>query len=105
MKDENRMCDNHTYHCAICGKTYYSVQERMNCEMACLKAQKEAEAKAAAEKKKKEQEARKTEVDEALKNFTKLAESYSKDYGSYVIDGSLIPNTLWPNKLWHHFFF
>lgn len=109
MKDENRMCDNHTYHCAICGKTYYSVQERMNCEMKCLKAQKEAEEKAALEQKNKEQARRKAEVDEAFKNLLKLHDAYVKDYGYYEFDFEEERRTIslpcWPSKIWHSFFF
>lgn len=102
-KEENKIYNKPAYKCGICGNVHDSVQGRMNCEMACLKKQHEEEKKAAEAKKRAEQTARKAEVDEALKKFTKLAEAYIKDYGSYEYDGESISNMLWPNKLWHHF--
>lgn len=104
-KEENKIYNKPAYKCGICGNVHDSVQERMNCEMTCLKKQQEEEKRAAAEKKKAEQTARKTEVDEALKNFTKLAKAYVKDYGRYKYDGEQIINMFYPNKLGHHFWF
>ena len=103
MKDKN--CDNIQYTCGICGTGYSSVHERAKCEIACVKKAEEEERKAAEAKKKEEQVARKTEVDNALKAFKELVESYTKDYGSYEYEGSTIPSAVWPSKLWHHFWF
>lgn len=104
MKD-NKTCNKPSYTCAICGTEHISIQDRANCEMACLKKLREEEKMAAEAKKKAEKAARKAEVDEALKKFAKLAEAYTKDYGSYECDGEIIPNMFWPNKLWHHFWY
>ena len=106
MKNEqNRIYNKPTYKCGICGSEHESIQQRVSCEMTCLKKQKEDEKRALEAKRKAEQATRKAEVDAALKNFSKLAEAYAKDYGSYEYDGELIPNVLWPSKLWHHFWF
>ena len=103
MKNENKTCNKPTFACGICGAEHTSIQARANCELSCLKKQREDEKKALEAKRRAEQAARKAEVDAALKTFSKLAEAYAKDYGSYECDGELIPNTLWPSKLWHHF--
>lgn len=105
MKNENSMYATPKYKCGVCGEIYDSIKERMNCENTCLKKQAEEERKAAEAKKKAEKDARKAEVDEALKKFTKLAEAYANDYGSYEYDGELIPNVFLSNKLWHHFWY
>lgn len=103
MKNENRNCSKPTYTCGICGSEYESIQQRANCEMSCIRKQKEDEKRALEAKRKAEKTTRKAEVDAALKNFAKLAEAYAKDYGSYEYDGDAIPNMPWPSKLWHHF--
>ena len=114
-KDENKNCTKPQFECGICGKLYDDIQGRVWCETACIKKQKEA-AKAAAEaKKKKEQEARKVELDSAIKYATELLNNYLKDYGSYDyndvlsnMDTSFIKrlcsdNIYYPTKLFHRF--
>lgn len=80
---ENNIYGKLQYKCGICGSVYNSIEERMNCEMACIKKQKEAEKKAVAEKMRKEKEARKKELDAAMKHTAKLLEAWNKDYGIY----------------------
>ena len=41
--EDNKMYVKPQYKCGICGQTYDSVQERMNCEMTCIKKQQEEE--------------------------------------------------------------
>lgn len=110
MKDENKIYTKPQYKCAICGKIYDDVQSRMNCEMSCIKRQKEEEKAAAEAKKKAEKSARCTEVSEALDNAYKLMNDYIKDYGSYQYNGKLkdldsLNLDFFPSKLWHHFWF
>lgn len=109
-KDNNNMYVKPQYKCAICGEIYDDVQDRMNCEMNCIKKQKEEEKAAAEAKKKAEKDARKKEVDEAFENLIKLHGAYVKDYGYYEyecndIDKRTISIPHWPNKFWHHFWF
>ena len=59
MKDENKIYTKPQYKCAICGKIYDDVQSRMNCEMSCIKRQKEEE-----ERLKREEEERKRKEEE-----------------------------------------
>lgn len=82
-KDDKKVYVKSQYTCAICGKIYDEVQERMNCEMKCLKKKQEEEKKTAEAKKKAEKDARKKEVDEAFESFMKLYDAYTKDYGRY----------------------
>lgn len=108
--DDNNMYVKPQYKCAICGEIYDDVQNRMNCEMKCLKKKQEEEKKAAEAKKKAEKDARKKEVDEAFENLIKLHDAYIEDYGYYEyerndIDKSTISMPHWPNKFWHNFWF
>lgn len=98
---ENNIYGKLQYKCGICGSVYNSIEERMNCEMACIKKQKEAEKKAVAEKMRKEKETRKKELDEAIKHTAKLLEAWNKDYGFYrMIDESLTTgDAFWLSKL------
>lgn len=99
-KNENNMYVKPQYKCAICGKIYDDVQDRVNCEMNCIQKQKEEEKAAAEAKKRAEKDMRKKEVDDAFGNLIKLHEAYVKDYGYYEYEFN-IPH--WPNKLWHQF--
>ena len=103
--EENTVGRKVRYKCGICGKSHFSVYDRMNCEMSCVKKQQEEERKAAEEKKAAEQKMRKDAVDEAIKRAAKLQNDYVKDYGSYEYKGELIDNIFLPSKLWHHFVF
>ena len=110
MKEENKMYPKPQYKCAICGEIYDDVQNRMNCEMKCLKKQQEEEKKAAEDKKRAEKDIRQKEVTVALDNAFTLVNKFIEDYGSYKYDGKL--NALearnmdfFPSKLWHHFWF
>ena len=100
---ENQVYCKKAYKCGICDNEYKTVQERMNCEIKCVKKQQEAERKAAEEKKLAEQKLRKEAVDEAIKRASKLQNEYVKDYGHYEYEGEIIPNVFWPTKIWHMF--
>ena len=100
---ESKICVKPIYKCGICDSEYPSVQERMNCEMKCIKKQKDDERKAAEAKKVAEQKLRKEAVDEAIKRAAKLQSEYVKDYGHYEYEGEIVPNIFWPNKIWHLF--
>ena len=99
-----------SYKCAICGEVYNNVQDRMNCEMKCIKKQEEEEKKAAEEKKKAEKNEREQEVNAALDNAYSLVDKYIEDYGSFVYNGKykgleMLNMDFFPSKLWHHFWF
>ena len=108
--EENKVYTKPQYTCALCGRAYDEVQERMNCEMKCIKIKQEKEKKAAEEKKKAEKDARQKEVTAALDNAFTLANKFIKDYGMYRYDGKIKDLNLanmdcFPSKLWHHFWF
>lgn len=110
MTKDNNMYIKQQYKCAICEKIYDDVQSRMNCEMACLKKQYEAEKRAAEEKKKAERDARFKEVNEALDNAYNLVNKYVEDYGSFSYGGKykgldMLNMDYFPAKLWHHFWY
>ena len=110
--NENKKCEKTIYRCAICDSVFESVQDRVACEMKCLKRKEEEELKAAEIKKKAEKDARYKEVTDAINNAVELLDKYVDDYGSYTckdsncasiaraaIDTSII------NKMGHHFWF
>ena len=104
MEDKKNIYCKFTYKCGICGNEFSSVQERMNCEMACVRKQQEEEKAAAEAKKKEEQKTRKAEVDTALENLHRLVSEYVKDYGHYEYsDGGDDTNFYWPTRAWHRF--
>ena len=110
MKENNKSCNNTQYECAVCGKNYDSIQERMKCEMACIKKQEDEEKAAIAAKKKEEKDNRYNEVNTALDNAYALVNKYVEDYGSFKYGGhykglDLLNMDLFPSKLLHHFFF
>lgn len=109
-KEENNIYSKPMYKCAICDKVYESVQERMNCEMKCIKKQQEEEKAAAEAKKKAEKDARQQEVSAALDNVYALVNKYVEDYGSFTYNGKykgldMLNMDFFPSKLWHHFWF
>lgn len=109
MKD-NKMYIKAAYKCGICGTEFESVQDRMNCEMACIAKQKEEEKKAAAAKAKAEKDASQNEVTAALDNAFSLLNKHIEKYGTYQYNGKLneldaLNMDFFPSKLWHHFWF
>ena len=91
------------YKCGICGNTYDSVQQRMNCEMECVKKQKEEEKKAEAEKKQAEKKARKEAVDKAVDVAVRLMADYIRDYGPYEYNENAMNGYMLPSKFWNYF--
>ena len=95
------------YKCEICGQEYESIQDRANCEMACVKKQQEEEKAAIKAKKKAEQEARQNEASAALDNAYALVGKYVEDYGHFTYNGKykgldMLNMDFFPSKLWHH---
>ena len=108
MKEENKVYTKPQYKCALCGKAYDEVHERMKCEMKCIKAKEEEEKKAAAAKKQAEKEERQREVSAALDNAYVLISKFTEDYGAFVYNGKykgldMLNMDFFPSKLWHHF--
>ena len=110
MKDDNKMYTKPQYKCGVCGKIYDSIQERMKCEMACIKKQQDEEKAAIAAKKKEEKDNRYNEVNAALDNAYALINKYIEDYGSFKYGGNykgldILNMDFFPSKLLHHLFF
>ena len=82
-----------TFECAICGKAHTNLEDRINCEMSCLKEQKVLEKKQAEENKQKAKQLAKEKLDEAISElaikyvsvFEQFLE-YNKEYGDYEIE-------------------
>lgn len=74
------------YTCAICGKSYDTIEERVKCETKCLENRKKAEA----ERKKNEAEAKRKDAEKkvyaALDNAEKAIHEYYDDYSSLTLD-------------------
>lgn len=83
IDNEGKVYCKPAYKCGICGKEYTAVQDRMNCEMACIKMQKEEEKRIAEEKKAAEYEVRVAEVNAAFEKAYKLRDKLAADFGDY----------------------
>ena len=73
------------YHCAICGKSYDTVDERVACETKCLAARKKAQAEIEKKKLEEKKNTRKAEIEKKYKELSALVNDYCKDYGSLQI--------------------
>ena len=76
------------YHCAICGKPYDTVDERVACETKCLAARKKAQAELEKKKLKEKKNTRKAEIEKKYKELATLVNDYCKDYGSLQLGES-----------------
>lgn len=106
--EDNKIYNKPMYKCAICGEIYESIQERINCEMACLNKQQEEEKKAAEAKLEAEKDERFAEASAALDNAFMLVNKCVEDYGSFQYRGKvsnldMLNMDFFPSKLWHHF--
>lgn len=103
------MENNKIYKCGICGKAYNSVQERMNCELTCIKRQKAEEKRLAEEKKNTEKLKRFADASRAVDDACALVNKCIEDYGSFQYKGDAknlnAMIDFFPSKLAHHFWF
>ena len=76
------------YHCAICGKPYDTVDERVACETKCLAARKKAQAEIEKKRLEEEKTTRKAEIEKKYKELSTLVNDYCKDYGSLQLGES-----------------
>lgn len=74
-----------TYRCAICGKSYDTIDERVTCETKCLAARKKAQVELEKKKLEEEKATRKAEIEKKYKELSALVNDYCKDYGSLQI--------------------
>ena len=73
------------YHCAICGKPYDTVDERVACETKCLAERKKAQAEIEKKKLEEKKNTRKAEIEKKYKELSTLVKNYINDYGSLQI--------------------
>ena len=71
-----------TYRCAICGKAYDTIEERVSCETKCLAARKKAQAELEKKRLEEKKTTRKAEIEKKYKELATLVNDYCKDYGS-----------------------
>ena len=77
-----------TYRCAICGKAYDTIDERVACETKCLAARKKAQAELEKKRLEEKKTTRKAEIENKYKELSALVKDYCKDYGSLQIGES-----------------
>ena len=77
-----------TYRCAICGKSYDTIDERVTCETKCLAARKKAQEELEKKKLEEEKTTRKAEIEKKFKELSNLVNDYCKDYGSLQLGES-----------------
>lgn len=73
------------YECAICGRQYKNLEDRMACEAKCYKKRAEDEAAMKKVKLEEEKETRRAEIRTTYNKLENLVQSYVKDYGSLSI--------------------
>ena len=79
------------YHCAICGKSYDTVDERVACETKCLAARKKAQAEIEKKKLEEKKNTRKAEIEKKYKELATLVNDYCKEFGESLYFGDDIP--------------
>ena len=67
------------YHCAICGKSYDTVDGRVACETKCLAARKKAQAEIEKKKLEEKKNTLKAEIEKKYKELATLVNEYCKD--------------------------
>lgn len=80
--------NNVKYRCAICGNSYDTIDERVDCETKCLAARKKAQAELEKKKLEEEKVTRKAEIEKKFKELSNLVNDYCKDYGSLQLGES-----------------
>ena len=79
------------YHCAICGKSYDTVDERVACETKCLAARKKAQAEIEKKKLEEKKNTRKAEIEKKYKELATLVNGYCKEFGESLYFEDDIP--------------
>ena len=74
------------YQCAICGKNYNTVEERIKCEIECLAKYEESEKKKREEILQAEKKKRYEHIKELLSEANEELKEYLIDYDSFVLD-------------------
>ena len=69
------------YHCAICGKAYDTIDERVSCETKCLASRKKAQVELKKKKLEEEKATRKAEIEKKYKELATLGNDYCKEFG------------------------
>ncbi|MDD6827986.1 MAG: hypothetical protein PUE12_18110 [Oscillospiraceae bacterium] len=78
--------DSHRYKCAICGKNYNTIEERIKCEINCVTERKEVEKKMKEEQLKSDEQARYDHIKTLLSEANDEIKAYLNDYESFSID-------------------
>lgn len=97
-KKSNTEADAPRYKCAICGKNYNTIEERIKCESTCLAEHKAAEEKKQREILKAEKQTRYDHIKGLLSEVNDEIKSYLDDYGTFRID----TNYYYLNYIFNH---
>ena len=84
----DEVSNNMVYHCAICGKPYDTVDERVACETKCLAARKKAQAEIEKKKLEEKKNTLKAEIEKKYKELATLVNDYCKARDSLQIGES-----------------
>jgi hypothetical protein len=97
-KKSNTEADAPKYQCAICGKNYNTIEERIKCESTCLAEHKAAEEKKQREILETEKQTRYDHIKGLLSEVNDEIKSYLDDYGTFRID----TNYYYLNYIFNH---
>ena len=76
------------YHCAICGESYETVEERAACESKCLVERKKADEEKQREEYEKKRKASEHEIYETLSDANELIANHIKNYKKLSLNKS-----------------
>ena len=89
------------YYCAICGKSYDCVKDRIQCESKCFEEYKAAEAKRKENEIKAKRDASSKEIEKKLEEVNDMLEKHLKEYDSFSLKGNyyylryIFTKTMW----------
>ena len=80
MENEKRM-----YTCAVCGKQYDNIKDRMNCERKCIEELTKKNEEAEKAKTKAEKAAKEQEINDIFNRYYDLLNDYINKYKEYLV--------------------
>lgn len=80
------MNEQKNYICAVCGESYKTIEERMNCESKCLAKLKKAEEEKKRNEQKLKQQEKEQAIYKALDNVNTMIAEYLKEYDTLTLN-------------------
>lgn len=82
------MNEQNKYICAVCGESYKTIEERMNCESKCLAELRKAEEEKKRNEQKFKQKEKEKAIYKALDDANNMIAEYIKEYDTFTLNKS-----------------